>query len=309
MSMAFELPPHHQLPAGSLGAVAASFGLQPQDVGALPNVGISNAIYALGKGLVLRVPRAALGFERTLAREAAVVPLAVAAGLRTPRLVRYDTSRSLLSAPYVVYERVDGHRLEQEPGVVPSSPRAWRELGRDLRRLHHLKVPSTLDLDAPLPVATPEALLDVRLAEGWISPWDHDWLTDWLTALGAHVDGQEKTLVHGDIQAANVLVDDGGDYLALIDWGDARVDDPAYDFAGVPMGVVPAMLESYGGPTLAFKARIVRRHLQLALLLMPRGAVSDLSWAERPVPVLLELMRFFASGPSQDWSDLRPPTQ
>ena len=54
--MAFELPPHHQLPAGSLGAVAASFGLQPQDVGGLPNVGISNAIYALGKGLVLRVP-------------------------------------------------------------------------------------------------------------------------------------------------------------------------------------------------------------------------------------------------------------
>ena len=48
------------------------------------------------------------------------------------------------------------------------------------------------------------------------------------------------------------------------------------------MGVVPAMLEGYGGePTLAFKARIVRRHLQLALLLMPRGAVSDLSWAER----------------------------
>jgi hypothetical protein len=96
----------------------------------------------------------------------------------------------------------------------------------------------------------------------------------------------------------NVLVDGRGDYLAPIDWGDARVDDPAYDFAGVPMGVVPAMLEGYGGePTLAFKARIVRRHLQLALLLMPRGAVSDLSWAERGAPILLELMRFFASGP------------
>jgi hygromycin-B 7''-O-kinase len=306
--MALELPPHHPLPAGRIAALAASFGLGPEAVRSLSDVGITNAIYALGEDLVLRVPRLAPGFERTLAREAAVVPLAVAAGLRTPPLVRYDPSESLLPAPYAVYERVDGHRLEREPGVVPSSPGPWRELGRDLRRLHYLEVPSTLGLDPPLLVARPEDLLDARLADGWISSWDHDWLSDRLAALGAHVDGQEESLVHGDIQAAKVLVDGRGDYLALIDWGDARVDDPAYDFAGVPMGVVPAMLEGYGGePTLAFKARIVRRHLQLALLLMPRGAVSDLSWAERGAPILLELMRFFASGPPRGWSDLMPP--
>ncbi len=151
---------------------------------------------------------------------------------------------------------------------------------------------------------TAEDLLGARLVEGWISSRDHGWLSEWLAALGTHIDGQKETVIHGDIQAANVLVDDLADYLALIDWGDARLDDPANDFAGVPMGVVPAMLEGYGGePTLGFKARVVHRHLQVALLLMPRGALSDLSWAERPAPILLELMRFFASGPPPRWSE------
>jgi hygromycin-B 7''-O-kinase len=302
------LPPHHQLPSGSVADLAASFGLEPSDVKRLPDVGITNAIYTLGERIVLRVPRAAPGFERTLAREAAVVPLVVAAGLRTPRLVRYDLSQSLLPAPYVVYERVDGHRLEREPGVVPSSPAPWTALGRELRKLHDLEVPLDLKLDPPLLLTGPQDLLDTRLAEGWTSSWDHGWLSDWLAALSAHIEGERRTLIHGDIQAANVLVDDVGDYLALIDWGDTRIDDPACDFAGVPMGVVPAMLEGYGGdPTLDFKARIVRRHLQVALLLMPRGAVGGLSWAERPTPILLELMRFFASGPPPGWSDLMPP--
>lgn len=221
--MTFALPPHHQLPARSVAALAASFGLGPREVQLLPDVGITNAIYAVGKSLVLRVPRAAPGFERTLAREAAVVPLAVAAGLRTPRLVRYDASESVLPAPYVVYERVDGHRLEREPGVVPSSPEPWRALGRDLRKLHDLEVPPELDLDPPLPLDGPEDLLGARLVEGWISSRDHGWLSEWLTALGTHIDGQKETVIHGDVQAANVLVDDLGDYLALIDWGDARL--------------------------------------------------------------------------------------
>ncbi len=306
--MAFGLPAHHELPPACLSALAVSFGLEPEAVRPLPDVGITNAIYALGEELVLRVPRAAPAFERTLAHEAAVVPLAVAAGMRTPRLVCFDPSQSVLPAPYVVYERVNGHRLEREPGAISSSPGPWRDLGQDLGRLHDLEVPSGLDLDPPLPMAKPEDLLDDRLADGWVSSWDHDWLSGWLTALGAYGDGHEKTLVHGDIQAANVLVDVSGGYLALIDWGDARLDDPAHDFAGVPMSVVPAMLEGYGGePTLAFKARVVRRHLQLALLLMPRGAVTDLSWAERGAPILVELMRFFASGPPPGWSDLAAP--
>ncbi len=52
----FCAPPHHQLPARSVAALAASFGLGTREVQLLPDVGITNAIYAVGKSLVLRVP-------------------------------------------------------------------------------------------------------------------------------------------------------------------------------------------------------------------------------------------------------------
>jgi aminoglycoside phosphotransferase (APT) family kinase protein len=52
----------------------------------------------------------------------------------------------------------------------------------------------------------------------------------WLPVL----DGSECT-VHGDLGAGNILVDD--DRVALIDWDEARVDVPAFDYAHLPPDV------------------------------------------------------------------------
>lgn len=53
-------------------------------------------------------------------------------------------------------------------------------------------------------------------------------------------------LCHGDVNAANVLVSVGtGRFRALIDWAGAGWLDPAWDFAGVPPDVVPAMLAGH----------------------------------------------------------------
>lgn len=51
---------------------------------------------------------------------------------------------------------------------------------------------------------------------------------------------------HGDVNAANALVGPGsGGFLGLIDWAGAGWLDPAWDFAGVPLRVVPAMLAGH----------------------------------------------------------------
>jgi len=45
----------------------------------------------------------------------------------------------------------------------------------------------------------------------------------------------QPRLIHGDLDAAHVLVGPGGALVtAVIDFGDARVGDPALDFAGYP---------------------------------------------------------------------------
>src|SRR5438067_1611974 len=80
-------------------------------------------------------------------------------------------------------------------------------------------------------------------------------------------------------------------------WGSSGWGDPAWDFAGVPLRAVPLLLQGYrtaaalDGEATA-EARILWRHLQLALLVLRRGPLPGRSWAERPLAMLLEIMRF-----------------
>lgn len=307
--MAVSLPDHHQLSTEELATLAGEFGLPSGSVQRLPDAGITNAIFQLGEELILRVPRRHPRFEATLRREAVVVPVAVTAGVSCPALVRYDDSLSLLSAPYAIYERVRGTGLEPDPGAPLTRTGAWEGLGRDLAILHGVEV-SLVDGLEPPSGALPGAgeLIERRLAEGWLSPLDAGWLGEWVRHLADSGGEWEPAVIHGDMQAANVLVGSGGEYAALIDWGDTRVDDPAYDFASVALRVVPQVLLGYVGVTPALRARIVLRQLQFAVMLLPRGAAAGLSWAERPVPMLVEVLRFFTANCPIEWRSLGPPS-
>jgi hypothetical protein len=101
-------------------------------------------------------------------------------------------------------------------------------------------------------------------------------------------------------------------YCAVIDWGSAGWGDPARDFSGIPLRAVPFLLEGYrevrppaGDATL--EARILWCHLQLALLTMRRGPQPNLSWAERPMGMILDVLRFFVDPPGKRWRLLSPP--
>ncbi len=54
------------------------------------------------------------------------------------------------------------------------------------------------------------------------------------------------------------------------------------------------------------EARVLWRHLQFALAVLPRGAAPGLSWGERPLAWLLEALRFFLESPGPRWRDLAP---
>lgn len=92
--------------------------------------------------------------------------------------------------------------------------------------LHGLDA-STLDVDAlDAPIAAWQEVvhdeLDAIGAEAWVraaleSPPD---------------DGGARVLTHSDLAPEHVLVDDDGRLLAVIDWSDARISDPAIDLAG-----------------------------------------------------------------------------
>jgi macrolide phosphotransferase len=151
--------------------------------------------------------------------------------------------------------RAGVHRaLEGEP-IVPASlepgPGLAATLGRALAAIHDL--PTRLAEDAELPVYTAAEYRRRRLAEldraaatGHVPP---GLLTRWERALEeAGAWRFTSCVVHGDLAAENVLVTNdkiGG----VLEWGQARIADPADDLAWLvaetPEPALESVLESY----------------------------------------------------------------
>src|SRR5687767_5916883 len=98
------LPDHVDVSPETLSALAFRYGADTADVARLPETGIFNAIYRLGDGAILRIPRNHPKFVAAACHEAIAVPAARATGVVTPRLLEYDDSLELLPVPYTVYE-------------------------------------------------------------------------------------------------------------------------------------------------------------------------------------------------------------
>lgn len=309
------LPHHVDVTAATLRAIASRYGLDGVRPRRLPERGIFNAIFQLNRRVILRVPRHHPRFVEASRHEAIAVPAARRAGVRTPALLAFDDSLDLVPVPFSLYERVPGQPLEALGLEPDEAAPVWRELGRDLA-LAHLGVPVddlARQLGAGNVAPDPRELIERRASDGWFAGYEVRWLGAWLDRLAmAALQPTLPRFLHGDSQGTNVMVRSRSlGYRAVIDWGSACLGDMALDFAGVPLRAVPFMLEGHRevAPLDAddtAEARIVWRHLQLALWALPKGAVPGRSWAERPMAMLLEVLRFFADPPNGRWRDVGP---
>jgi aminoglycoside phosphotransferase (APT) family kinase protein len=311
-----KLPDFAPVSTDDLNAVVSRHGL---DVSGrweqLPEVGIFNAVYALGDRYILRIPRNHPEHVAALGREAVAVPAARRAGVRTPALLVFDDTCDVLPVPYAIYERVHGQPLENLELEPRQAADVWRELGRDLARVHAIDADQvTRALPAQEVLPDPRELVEARLTAGWFTSDEARWLAAWLNKLApTALHSTPSRFLHGDSQATNVMVNPSPlTYLAVIDWGAAAFGDAAHDFAGVPLRAVPFMLQGHRELALLdddghAEARILWRHLQLGLFTLPRGAVPRRSWAERPLAMLFEIFRFFLAEPRGAWQELAPP--
>lgn len=305
-------------PGAALAAIGARHGVSAEKV--RPTVsGVANRAYLLGPDLVLRVPRTE-AFVADLVKEAAVIPVARAAGVRTPALVTFDDSRTDADVPYMVLERVPGVDLAElaEPDRAEG---VFREVGRELARLHLVTpgaageltgVPVEYDPDAD----SPHRLVDGLLRDGMLDAEAARWLRGWFDRLAERIPaGPPRVLVHGDIAPQNLLVRPEAGAVTLsgiVDWGDAMWADPAVEFAKTPLPGIPAMLDGYrqeGGAadgSYAWEARVLRHHLTWALarLRNPAPVPDERHWTAPPAARLLGILRFFASSPPAPWRGL-----
>jgi aminoglycoside phosphotransferase (APT) family kinase protein len=205
-------------------------GHEPEAVG----TGWDVDVWRFGE-TVVRFPRRALGVG-AIDNELVVLPLIadrVSVPVPRPRAI----AGPALGFPARFYAHdflpgVPANRAGLDDGALA---RLAAPLGRFIAALHAV----------PLPPLRAAGLRDdgrgdhLRVAErgrGWLARVElpaelHDRAAAILDAPAPPIGDGEQVLVHGDLHAGNLLVDDAGGLAAVIDWGDCAAGDPAIDLA------------------------------------------------------------------------------
>ena len=200
--------------------------------------GWDNALWVTGEGIAFRFPRRAIALAG-VAREIAVLPALA------PRLPMPIPSPEWIGTPSPAYPwPFFGSRLLPGRELANARPITDRvafasALGGFLRALHAPAVLAALgdglphdrnaraDMSIRVP-RTRERLRQTAEAGLWTPPDTVLAVLDEAASLG-NAPGQ--ALIHGDLHARHVLVDDDGRPSAIIDWGDLCVADPSVDLS------------------------------------------------------------------------------
>jgi aminoglycoside phosphotransferase (APT) family kinase protein len=155
-------------------------------------------------------------------------------------------------------------------GQLASSPALAGALGRALAAIHDL--PARVVEDAGRPAYGPEEYRHRRLAEldraAGTGKVPSALLARWERALEeAGAWRFTPVPVHGDLSAQDVLVD-GNDVVAMVQWAEARVADPADDLAWVAVGAdshaLPGLVAAYTESRREKPDRDLQRRARLA---------------------------------------------
>ena len=234
-----------------LRAIAARHGLKSTRFPLWPQVGTFNAIYGFdADNLILRVPRNHPRFILAARNEAIAVPLAIAAGVRTPALAVYDDyaldpAGALQPLRACARHEPRAYAARSRGGLarlVRTRPRSRAPSRRRLARWSCRRHRALRDEDGPPPAARHHRNRGLlhrdrgRLARALARP----------PRAGSPSRTAPRRFLHGDTQSANLIVDPGTlTYTAVIDWGSCLWGDTALDFAGIPLRAVPALLAGY----------------------------------------------------------------
>lgn len=180
--------------------------------------------------LVLRRDPLEAQRPEAMAREAAVIRAAGAAGVLAPAVLDSGDANAGLQAPFIIMSRVHGETLPprnlRDELVKANRVELTRDIGRAIGQIQRIPTDCSPTLARQDEPARYEA--DYRAGEP-LSPaleigWR--WLRDNPTERRADV------FVHGDFRHGNVIIDQGR-LAAVLDWELAHIGDPLQDLGWV----------------------------------------------------------------------------
>ncbi|GAU78574.1 hypothetical protein F3D3_3208 [Fusibacter sp. 3D3] len=212
--------------------------------------GIANEIYAT-PNFILRIPTEHPEANADAYTESVAAPLAKSIGIKTPKMICFDDSYTVLDRTYSIWERIHGSTLGELDNYL-NFYHTWYEIGCELGKLH-VSIKKCDDpkgwLDSPDREYTKEMLIEGVLARDNYVDKHRNQSAYLLKLIECKFTDEtffyEKCFVHGDTNIFNFLCTPNDQLLSIIDWGDAGWADPAIDFYRVPVEVLDTVLDGY----------------------------------------------------------------
>ncbi len=195
--------------------------------------GWDNVVFRLGPELAVRLPRRQAGAELVLNEQRWLPGLALALPLPVPVPVLAGRPGGGYPWPWSVVPWFPGGIAASTPPAEPNQ--AADSLGRFVAALHQPAPPEApVNAVRGCPLAHRHDAVEERLARvgPTLAPAERQAVAAaWADGLAAPTWGAAPLWLHGDLHPANLLVDEGGQLSAVIDFGDLTAGDPATDLA------------------------------------------------------------------------------
>jgi len=149
---------HPDSPDDPATTILAVYGI-PGPWRRLPSTGIANRVYAT-HDVVLRVATDHDDAVVDTLTKSIAAPVALPAGVLTPRLIAFDNSRKFVDRPFSLWGRIHAETLGLVNLDKDARERVWREVGQQIARLHEC-VRSCPDDNAYLDTPERELRLDL----------------------------------------------------------------------------------------------------------------------------------------------------
>jgi aminoglycoside phosphotransferase (APT) family kinase protein len=221
-------------PDDRLQAIASALGrgLKVESVTRLRG-GIDNGMHVLELGgsrgrarrVVLRRYR---GTESTVARaqkEFRLLKLVESFGIPVPQPLLLDDTGETAGTPAIVTSFIDG-----KPAMVPAEAPEWsRQVAEAIWKVHSADIGGADTQFFEPPVMMSEAVQrQITSTERFEGHPLGRALCEAMAEAAEHVEKVRPALIHGDYWAGNTLWN-GGRLIAIVDWDDGKLGDPAMD--------------------------------------------------------------------------------
>jgi aminoglycoside phosphotransferase (APT) family kinase protein len=191
--------------------------------------GWDNVLFRLGNEYVVRIPRREIAAQLMRNEQRWLPELAPRLPIAVPEPLCIGTPTAFYPWHWSVLPWFDGSCADESPPADNQADR-FAEFLLALHRPAPNDAPENPVRGVPLSVRvenTQERMIRVREKTNLLSPAIEALWEAALSAPGNTV----RCWLHGDLHAQNVLVDRGGAFRAVIDWGDITAGDAATDLA------------------------------------------------------------------------------